>query len=389
MYKGFKAKIYPNKEQQKLMFQFFGASRFAYNWVISVEEENYANGGNFLNKSQIQKLWKEKKKDFPWVKEMSGRAMRGGIYSALEAYDRFFKGVSSHPKFKSRKNSRMSCRTHECNTLIEKNRIKFEKIGWVKCRNNIPCAWSKTKAGSRSNVILNNPTISYDGVDFWFSVSLDVDDTKFEMNKEKTEPIGIDLGIKQLATDSIYVDCHKPNISKDKKKLKRLQRRAGRYYLKRTEESKRTKTKLSKIPKTKNLIKLERKINKVYIRIKNKLDTNIHQYTTGLVKRNPQAIVIEDLNIKGMMKNKHLAEKVAEAKFYEIRKQLEYKCRNNGIDLIVADQWYASSKICSHCGCKKHKLSLSERTYVCKECGYTEDRDRNASFNLRNLAYNR
>ena len=389
MYKGFKEKIYPNKEQQKLMFQFFGASRFAYNWVISVEEENYANGGDFLNKSQIQKLWKEKKKEFPWVKEMSGRAMRGGIYSALEAYDRFFKGVSSHPKFKSRKNSRMSCRTHECNTLIEKNKIKFEKIGWVRCRNNIPCSWSKTKAGSRSNVILNNPTISYDGVDFWFSVSLDVDDTKFEMNKEKTEPIGIDLGIKQLATDSVYVDCYKPNISKEKKKLKRLQRRANRYYLKRTEESKRTKTKLSKIPKTKNLIKLERKINKVYIRIKNKLDTNIHQYTTGLVKRNPQAIVIEDLNIKGMMKNKHLAEKVAEAKFYEVRKQLEYKCRNNGIDLIVADRWYASSKICSYCGCKKHKLSLSERTYVCKECGYTEDRDRNASFNLRNLAYNR
>lgn len=127
------------------------------------------------------------------------------------------------------------------------------------------------------------------------------------------------------------------------------------------QESKRTKTKLSEIPKSKNLIKLEREINKVYRRINNKLTTNIHEYTTHLVKMNPKAICIEDLNVSGMRKNKHLSEKINEAKFYEFRRQLAYKCEYYKVPLIIADRWYASSKICNCCGNKKQQLSLSER----------------------------
>jgi putative transposase len=153
------------------------------------------------------------------------------------------------------------------------------------------------------------------------------------------------------------------------------------------EESKQTKIKFDKIPKSKRLLKLEREINKLYIHITNILNNNIHNFTSKLIKLNPEAIVIEDLNVKSMMKNRHLSEKIMEAKFYEIRRQLEYKCLWNNIKLIIADRWYASSKICSECGHKKVKLSLSERTYVCEECGCIIDRDLNASINLRNLAY--
>lgn len=388
MYKGFKVKIYPNKEQQEKLFQFFGAARFAYNWTIAKEEDNYKQGNKFLNKTQLSKLWKVEKKNYPWTKEISGRAFRGGIYDASDAYDRFFKHLANKPCYKKKKYSHLSCSTHEENTLIESNRIKLEKLGWVKCHNNIPCTWSVHSNGkSMTDKTLCNPRVSFDGVDFWFSVALDVD-ASFEKNQEQTEAIGIDLGIKKLATDSSKIDCIKPSIRKDKKKLKRLQRRAGRHYEKRLQESKRTKTKLSKIPKSKNLIKLEREINKVYRRIDNKLTTNIHEYTTHLVKLNPKAICIEDLNISGMKKNRHLSKKVNEAKFYEFRRQLTYKCEQYKVPLIIADRWYASSKICNCCGHKKQQLSLSERTYVCEECGYIEDRDYNASLNLRDLAYN-
>jgi putative transposase len=388
VYKGFKVKIYPNKEQQEKLFQFFGASRFSYNWTIAKEEESYKQGDGFLNKTQLAKLWKEEKKQYPWIKEISGRALRGGIYNALDAYKRYFQHLANKPKFKKKKYSGLSCRTHEENTLIERNRIKFEKLGWIRCHNYLPATWSIHDNGrSMTDTTLCNPIISYDGVDFWFSVSIDVDFIA-EKNLNQTDAIGIDLGIKKLATDSSKIDCIKPNIKKDKKKLKRLQRRASRYYDRRLKESKTMKTKLSKIPKSKNLLKLERKINKVYRRIDNKLTTNIHEYTTKLVKMNPKAICIEDLNVDGMRKNKHLSEKINEAKFYEFRRQLTYKCEEYDIPLIVADKWFASSKICHCCGNKKKILSLSERTYVCEKCGYVEDRDYNASLNLRDLAYN-
>ena len=198
--------------------------------------------------------------------------------------------------------------------------------------------------------------------------------------------VGIDLGIKTLATCSNGIKCIKPNIKKDKKKLKRLQKQASRHYQEMIDISKRTKTKFSQLPKSKNLLKLESEIRKTYRRINNKCMTNIHEFTSSIVKLNPQAVIIEDLNVDGMRKNKYLSEKINEAKFYEIRRQLTYKCDWNNIELIIADRWYPSSKICSSCGHKKDKLSLSERTYVCEKCGCIIDRDYNASLNLKYLA---
>ena len=256
-------------------------------------------------------------------------------------------------------------------------RIKLEKLGWIRTvKGRIPVG---------NDIKYSNPALEYDGIDFWFSVGVEIIDNQ-DNDKPKTEAIGIDLGIKQLGTCSNEMKLDKPDIKKQKKKLKRLQKQASRHYQKMIEESKRTKIKFSQIPKSKNLLKLEKEIKKLHIRINNTLTTNIHEFTTKLIKLNPEAIVIEDLNVIGMMKNKHLSEKVKEAKFYEIRRQLEYKSKWNNVNLILADRWYASSKICSECGNKKDKLSLSERIYICEECSCIIDRDMNAALNLKKLA---
>ena len=271
----------------------------------------------------------------------------------------------------------MSCATHEGTTIIEKKRIRCEKLGWIAShKHNIPIG---------ENIKYFNPKLSFDGDNFWFSVSVEIDDYN-NNDKEKTEPIGIDLGIKTLATCSNGKSYNKPNINKHKKKLKRLQKQASRQYQKMLDESKRTKIKFSQLHKSKNLLKLESKIRKQYRKIYNILNTNIHTITSELVKQNPYSIVIEDLNVEGMRKNKHLSEKINESKFYEFRRQLEYKCKWNNINLIIADRWYPSSKLCSSCGNRKKKLSLSERIYVCEECGCVIDRDYNASLNLKYLA---
>lgn len=381
MIKGYKTMIYPTKEQADKIIRFCNASRFAYNWAIALEEESYKNGDKFISGYELTKRFTQFKKQEgnEWLKEISGRALKVAILNAAIAYDNFFKKRAKHPKFKSKKHSKMSCATHEGTTIIERKRIRCEKLGWIAShKHNIPIG---------NNVKYYNHKLSFDGDNFWFSVAVEILDKDNNDNfVDKTEPIGIDLGIKTLATCSNGIVCKKPDIKKDKKKLKRLQKKASRHYQKMIDESRRTKTKFSEMPKSKNLLKLESEIRKVYRRIDNKLTSNICNFISSLIKLNPQAIVIEDLNVNGMRKNKYLSEKINEAKFYEIRKKLTYKCNWNNINLIVADRWYPSSKLCSCCGNKKEKLSLSERTYVCENCGCVIDRDYNASLNLKYLA---
>jgi len=381
MIKGFKVQILPNEHQQQEIIKFCNAARFAYNWSIATEKENYENGGKFISGYTLTTMFTEfkHKPENSWLKEISGRATKVAILNAATAFENFFKKRADFPKFKSKKYSKMKCATNEGRIKFDSNKVRLEKLGWVKLaqKNRIPIG---------ENIKYFNPKIEYDKINFWVSVSVEIIDNQ-DNDKPKTEAIGIDLGIKTLATCSNGIINQKPNIKKEKKKLKRLQRKASRQYQKMIKKSKETKIKFQYLPKSKNLLKLEKEVNKIYQRITNVLTTNIHTFTTSLIKLNPEAIVIEDLNIKGMMKNKHLSRSIAEAKFYEIRTQLEYKCKWNNINLIIADRWFASSKICSECGNKKDKLSLSERIYICKECGSILDRDLNASINLKNLAY--
>lgn len=380
MIKGYRIKILPNEEQKKKIISFCHASRFAYNWALNIEEENYKNGNKFISGYDLTKLFTQFKKleGNEWLKEVSGRATKGAILNLANAYDRFFKKIAERPRFKVKSKSKMKCSTHEGTTLITYDKVRLEGLGWVKLtvRGYIPIG---------DTVKYSNHKIEFDGIDFWFSVGAS---TENNLTKTpKTKPIGLDLGIKTLIVTSENEELKKPNLKKAKKKLKRLQKKASRTYEKMIMESKITKTKFKFLPKSKNLYMLEKEIKKVHIHIKDKLTTNIHEFTSHLVKLNPEAIAIEDLNVRGMMKNKHLSEKIAEAKFYEIRRQLEYKCLWNDVKLIIADRWFPSSKTCSNCGTKKAKLSLSERVFKCDCCGFEMDRDLNASINLRNLAY--
>lgn len=383
MFKSFKVKIFPDKNQAEKIIKFCNAARYAYNWAIAYEEEIYKNCGKFITYFELATIWVQFKKlpENEWLKEISGRATRGGVLDATQAYKNFFDKHTDHPKFKKKKYSKMSCATHEANISFTDSHVKLEKLGWLKLgqKNYIPY---------EKGLKYINPKIEWDKVNYWISVTMDITDKTLNDNKPKTDGIGIDLGIKTLATCSNGIINKKPDISKLQKKLKRLQRKASKLYLPIINESKRKNIKFDCLPKSKNLLKLEVDINKIYQRIKNILTTNIHTFTSGLVNSNPEFICIEDLNVSGLRKNKHLSKKINEAKFYEIRRQLEYKCSWNNIPLIIADRWFPSSKLCSNCGCVKDRLSLSERTYECSDCGFIIERDYNASINLREYGRN-
>lgn len=371
MNKSFKVQIFPNKKQQELMFKSFNCARFAYNWALNIQEESYKNGNGFIYDGELRKRFTQFKKqeDFLWLKEVNNNVTKQAIKDLCKAYKNFFNGRCRHPKFKSKKKSKLSFYNDTAKIKFDEYKVRLETIGWMDMAENIIPTHCKYL----------NPRVSFDGVRFWISITCEVEDLPIN-NLPQTEPIGIDMGIKTLMTCSNGITFHRVNTKKETKKLKRLQRRASKYY----DNMMKTKS----YEKSKNLLKLETLIKKQYQRITNIRKNNIHQITTKLIKLNPEAIIIEDLNIQGMMKNKYLANAIADCAFYEIRRQLEYKCKMYNIELIVADKWFASSKLCNNCGNKKQKLNLSERVYKCEYCGQEIDRDLNASLNLRDLAYN-
>ena len=372
--RGYKVKIHPNKEQQILMNKTFGCARFAYNWTLNKQLEAFNNDQKFISEGELRKEFTKFKKDMKsngedWLYEIPNNATKQAIKDCFRAYKNFFNKKSQRPKFKSKKHSKLSFYNDTYKIKVFSNKVQLEVIGTMNLaeKDRIP------------NGKIYNPRISFDGLNYWLSVNVEVDENQINknINKEKSEPIGIDLGIKTLMTCSNKMNFNKSDTRKEVKKLKRLQRRVSRYYL----EMKKNKT----TEKSKNILKLEKSILKQHKRIANIRRNNIHQITTNIIKLNPSHIVIEDLASSNMMKNKHLSEKIANCSFYEIRRQLEYKCEWNNINLIIADRWFASSKLCSNCGNKKDKLSLSERIYKCDCCSCIIDRDFNASINLKNL----
>lgn len=367
MIKSIKVRLYPTKQQEVLMWKSVGAMRFIYNWTLDKQNKNYDNGGKFISDGVLRKeLTQLKKDELSWLKELSSQLTTQSVKDACDAYKKFFKGLSCHPKFKSRKKSKASFYVRYDNLNPTETTVNFERIGRIKIKpNQIPlgCKYS-------------NPRCSHDGKYWYLSVSIECDENQAKLNQDLS--IGIDLGVKDLAilsTGKVYNNINKSKEMKRLyKKLKRLQRQVSRKY----EMNKDGK----KFVKTNNIINLEKQIKLVHRRISNIRQNHNHHLTSDVIKKLPYRVVIEDLNVKGMMKNKHLSKSVSRQGFYEIRRQLEYKCKWNGIELVIADRWYPSSKTCSDCGSVKHDLKLSDRTYICKECGLVIDRDYNASINL-------
>lgn len=373
MIKSIKIMLKPNNEQKSLLFQCAGAARFAFNWALAKEEENHKAGNKFINDGDLRKeLTKLKKtEEFSWLKKYSNDIPKQAIKDACDAYKNFFKGLSKKPKFKSKRKTRLSFYGDTIKTKFRERHVHLSKIGYIRLSE-----YNRVPEGSK----IVNPRITYDGLNWWISVGIEV--LEIEIRDEQTESIGIDLGVKDFAVFSngtVYSNINKSRtIKRATKTLKRLQRRASHQY-----EKMKKKEGNIRYEKSANLLKLEKKILKTYKRISNIRDNYIHQITTALVKTKPEYIVIEDLNVSGMMKNRHLSKAVMNQKFYEFRRILTYKCSLYGIPLFIADHFYPSSKICSRCGHIKKDLKLNERVYRCPECGLEIDRDLNAAINLR------
>ena len=367
MRKSLKVRLLPTKEQEELMFKSIGCSRFAYNWALSRCNELYKQNVKY-NMSNIRKEFTQLKKrdEYKWLNEVSNTTMVESMRNLDKAFKSFFKKKTKYPKFKSKKKSSQSFYVRH-NTLYFKDNIcNIEKIGKVKYKTNynIP------------NCKYSNPYCSYDGKYWYLSFAIEFNENQVELNKDLS--IGIDLGVKELAVCSngmIFKNINKTKrVKKLKKRLRRLQRQVSRKY-----ETNRCD---NKFVKTNNIVKLEKEIKLVYRKLHNIRLNHIHQSTNKIIKTNPYRVVMEDLNVSGMIKNKHLSKAIAEQSFYEFIRQMKYKCEFNGIEFIQADRFYPSSKTCSECGHIKDKLKLSERTYTCEECGCVIDRDFNASVNL-------
>lgn len=316
--------------------------------------------------------------DKMWIKDVSTKSVTQTLINANTAFKRFFKGLSRYPQFKKKNKSdvKMYFVRADANYIIkcERHRIKIPTLGWVKIKEKgyIPV--------NHNTHIIKGGAVSYKAGRYYVSVLVE----EMQPMKEKLNDfgIGIDLGLKEFAVLSngiIYKNINKnQKVRKLEKKLKREQRRLSRMY----ESYKKRKTINEDCTKF-NYEKQKLKVQKLYQRLNNIRDNYIDQCISEIVKTKPSYITIEDLNVSGMMKNRHLAKAVQQQKFYKFRRRLVAKCKEYGIELRIVDRFYPSSKTCHNCGCIKHDLKLSERVYKCPECGFKIDRDLNAAFNLR------
>lgn len=403
MVKAIKVMLVPNNVQNTKMFQYAGAARFAYNWALARERDNYEKGGKFISDSELRKEFTRLRNsdEYVWLLKISNNVTKQAIKDACTAYKNFFKGLQKYPRFKSKKKSMPKFYQDNIKIKFTDTHVKFEGFSSSKKANKQTLNWVRLAERGRipTDVKYMNPRISFDGLNWWISVCVELPDYKEVLSDEG---IGIDLGIKDLAICSDtnkYKNINKSaKVRKLEKRKRRLQRSVSRKYLMNNKDTINknnernikngfvklgTKNKKKgKYCKTHNIVKNEKLLLKVNHRLTNIRKNYLSQTTSEIVNRKPRFICIEDLNVSGMMKNRHLAKAVQDQGFFEFRKQLEYKCNDNGIQLIVADRFYPSSKLCSCCGRIKKDLKLSDRTYRCK-CGNVIDRDFQAALNLR------
>ena len=374
MIKGYRIRIYPNKEQKILIEKHMGCCRFIWNYMLNLQNENYKKGNKYISRyDMIRSLTPLKKREeYLWLNEVSNTSLQNICTDLDKDFKGFFKKLNGYPKFKSKKKSK-NIYPVCCNRFYFKDNIhiQIQILGIVKCKTDFKVPIGKHKF---SNVRLSKELNKY-----FISFGLECEN---QVRKLNDYSMGIDLGVKELAAVSYGDDSlifHNINKSSKMRKLNRelkhLQRSVSRKY----EENRQG----NKYIKTNNIIKLEKKIYKINRKISNIRTNYIHQTTHKLVELLPKRVVMENLNVSGMMKNKHLSEAIAEQGFYRFISYMKYKCEWNGIEFIQVDRFYPSSKTCSCCRKVKKDLKLSDRIFKC-ECGAEIDRDINAAINLKN-----
>lgn len=374
--KSFKTEINPSEEQKVKIHKTIGTCRYVYNFYLSHNKEIYAKGGKFMSSASFRKWLNNEylpnNPEYSWIKEAYSKAVTQSVNEGQTAFKRFFEHKSAFPNFKKKgksdvkmyfvKNNPKDCR-------CERHRINIPSLGWVRIKEKgyIPT----TKDG----YVIRSGSVSMKADRFYVSVLVEIPDAGIANNSN--EGIGIDLGLKDFAIVSngkTYKNINKSaRLKKLEKQLIREQRSLSRKY---------ENLKKGEVTQRANIQKQRLKVQKLYHRIDNIRTDYINKTIAEIVKTKPSYIAIEDLNVKGMMKNRHLSKAVASQKFYEFRTKLQAKCSENGIELRVVDRFYPSSKLCNCCGSIKKDLKLSDRIFKCS-CGYIKDRDYNAALNLK------
>lgn len=382
MIKSYKIRIYPTKEQEELIWKHIGCCRFIYNQMLAKEIESYNQGekysGHFGLINQLPSL----KEEYPWLKDVSNSSLQLELGDLNSAYQNFFRRVKKKqnlgfPKFKSKKKSKAKYPVIANRMYFEEPCVQIQKLGKVKYKTDYDLPQGK---GSK----FVNPRIEYVKATnkFMLSFGLEIENQNPELNDYS---VGIDLGIKELAVISydgnskVYSNINKSKKVRDlERRQKSLQRSISRKY----EQNRQG----SKFVKTKNIEKAEKELLKVYSKLANIRTNHIHQTTSEIIKLNPKRVVMEDLNISGLMKNKHLSKSIQQQKFGLFIQCMKYKCEFNGIEFIQANRFYPSSKTCSCCGAYHKDIvnSLRIRKWTCPNCGAVHDRDLNAAINLEN-----
>ena len=376
MLKSFKTEINPTEDQKVKIRKTIGTCRFIYNFYLAHNKELYDHDEKFMSSNKFR-VWLNNEylpqhQEYSWIKEAYSKAVTQSVNNGQTAFTRFYNHKSAFPKFKKKgksdvkmyfvKNNPKDCR-------CERHRINIPSLGWIRIKEKgyIPTA--------KDGYVIRSGSVSIKAGRYYVSVLAEIPDNKIADNSNKG--IGIDLGLKEFAVVSngkTYKNINKSaKIKKLEKRLKREQRRLSHKH----ENLKKGET-----TQKRNIQKQRLKVQKLHHRIDNIRTDYINKTIAEIVKTKPSYITIEDLNVKGMMKNRHLSKAVASQKFYEFRSKLKNKCDENGIELRVVDRWYPSSKTCHCCGAVKKDLKLSDRVFRCS-CGYVEDRDFNASLNLK------
>ena len=374
--KSFKTEINPTEEQKARIRRTIGTCRYVYNFYLGHNKALHDNGEKFMTGKSFS-LWLNNEyipnnPDKIWIREVYSKSVKKSIEDGCTAFTRFFKHQSDFPKFKKKGKSDVKMyfvRNNPKDCQCERHRLKIPTLGWVRIKEKgyIPT----TKDG----YMIRSGTVSVKAGRFYVSVLVEIPDINIDNNSN--EGIGIDLGLKDFAIVSngkTYRNINKSaGLKKLEKQLIREQRSLSRKYenLKKGESTQRA-----------NIQKQKLKVQKLHHKMDNIRTDYINKTIAEIVKTKPSYITIEDLNVKGMMKNRCLSKAVASQKFYEFRTRLKAKCDENGIELRVADRFYPSSKTCHHCGSVRKNLKLSDRIYRC-ECGYVADRDFNAALNLK------
>ncbi|NGT55620.1 IS200/IS605 family element transposase accessory protein TnpB [Clostridium perfringens] len=387
--RAYKMEINPTDEQKSKIHQTIGVSRFIYNFYIARNKEIYEKEGKFVSGMDFSKWLNNEyipnNQEMKWIKEVSSKATKQAIMNGDKSFRDFFKKAKGFPRFKKKKNQDVKAyfpKNNKTDWTLERHKVKIPTLGWVRLKEfgYIPV-----------NSIVKSGTVSQKADRYYVSILVEERDIKIsnsnigiKISNPNNEGLGIDLGIKEFVVCSDGIKFKNINktltVKKIEKKLKREQRKLSRKY-----ESLKIRNKNIKEGRAtgQNIQKQVVKVQKLHQRLTNIRTDYINKTVSKIVKQKPSYVTIEDLNVKGMMKNKHLSKAIASQKFFEFKTKLTVKCKENNIELRIVDRFYPSSKTCSQCGKIKKDLKLSNRIYKCN-CGLDIDRDLNASINLKN-----